>query len=205
MFRFEHGKMSSRRGEVIKMEGLLDEAVAKTRAIIEEKNPGLKDKDTVAEQVGIGAIVFNKLYNNRIKDTVFSFEHMLNFEGETGPYVQYSHARACSVLEKGGFPRDFDIAGVDFGLLAEDEAFEILRIIYDFPARVEEAAARYEPFHIARQLVALAQAFNTFYHRHIVLTDDGTLRIARLTLVAAVRRVLATGLSLLGISAPVSM
>jgi arginyl-tRNA synthetase len=205
MFRFESGKMSSRRGEVIKMEGLLDEAVAKTRAIIEEKNPDLANKNTVAEQVGIGAVVFNKLYNNRIKDTVFSFEHMLNFEGETGPYVQYTHARACSVLEKGGFANGSDINGVDFGLLTEDEAFDVLRIIYDFPARVEESAQRYEPFFISRQLVALAQAFNVFYQRHMILVEDEKIRQARLVLVAAVRRVLAVGLALLGIAAPVSM
>jgi arginyl-tRNA synthetase len=202
MFRFEQGKISSRRGEVIKMELLLDEAVEKTRAIIEEKNPHLKDKDTVAEQVGIGAIVFNKLYNNRIKDTVFSFEQMLNFEGETGPYVQYTHARACSILEKAGWDQWTEC---DFSLLQEDEAFETLRCIYDFPARVEEAAERYEPFFIARQLVALAQAFNSFYHRHMVLVEDEKLRAARLALTAAVRQVLATGLQLLGIAAPTSM
>jgi len=202
LFRFEHGKLSTRRGDVIKMEELLDEAVAKTKAIIEEKNPNLADKDTVAEQVGIGALIFNKLYTNRIKDTVFSWELMLNFDGETGPYVQYAHARACSVLEKGEYSKDFEF---DPALLTEDEAFDVLRIIYDFPAKIEDAAAKYEPFMIARQLVALAQAFNTYYHHHIVLVDDEKLRRTSMSLVAAVQLQLKIGLELLGMAAPVKM
>jgi len=204
LFRFEHGKLSTRHGNVIKMEELLDEAVAKTKAIIEEKNPNLADKDTVAEQVGIGALVFNKLYTNRIKDTVFSWDLMLNFEGETGPYVQYTHARACSVLEKGGYNSGAS-NHFDPTLIAEDEAFEVLRLIYDFPAKIEEAAAKYEPFIIARQLVALAQAFNFYYHKNIILVDDVNLRESRLALVAAVRQMLQIGLGLLGIAAPSAM
>jgi len=224
MFRFEHGKLSTRRGDVIKMEELMDEAIAKTRAIIEEKNPQLANKDTVAEQVGISAMIFNKLYTNRIKDTVFSWDLMLNFDGETGPYVQYAHARACSVLEKAGFRHceersneaiqkicDLWIASASprndgmGSLLTEDESFEVLRIIYDFPAKIEEAAEKYEPFMIARQLVALAQAFNSFYHHHVVLVDDQNLRQARLALVAAVQTQLEIGLKLLGMSAPRAM
>jgi len=210
LFRFEHGKLSTRRGEVIRMEELLNEAVAKTRAIIEEKNPDLANKDTVAEQVGISAMIFNKLYTNRIKDTVFSWDLMLNFDGETGPYVQYAHARACSVLEKAGLRHceersDKAIQNPDPALLTEDEAFEVIRIIYDFPAKIEEAAEKYEPFMIARQLVALAQAFNSFYHHHVVLVDDQALRNARLALVAAVQTQLEIGLGLLGMSAPRAM
>ena len=215
LFRFEHGKLSTRRGEVIRMEELLNEAVTKTKAIIEEKNPQLANKDTVAEQVGISAMIFNKLYTNRIKDTVFSWDLMLNFDGETGPYVQYAHARACSVLEKAGschcsdseysgllrFARNDGVSS----LLTEDEAFDVLRIIYDFPAKIEEAAEKYEPFLIARQLVALAQAFNSFYHHHVVLVDDQNLRQARLALVAAVQTQLEIGLKLLGMSAPRAM
>ena len=202
MFRFEHGKLSTRRGDVIKMEELIDEAVSKTREIIAEKNPNLADKDTVAEQVGIGALIFNKLYTNRIKDTVFSWELMLNFDGETGPYVQYAHARACSVLEKGGYTPGGKFAPE---LLTENEAFDVLRIIYDFPAKIEDAAEKYEPFMIARQLVALAQAFNSFYHHHIILVEDEALKQARLALVAAVQMQLQIGLKLLGVSAPRAM
>jgi len=202
MFRFEHGKLSTRRGNVIKMEELIDEAVAKTKAIIEEKNPGLANKDIVAEQVGIGALIFNKLYTNRIKDTVFNWDLMLNFDGETGPYVQYAHARACSVLKKGSYSKDFKIDPV---LLTEDEAFDVVRIIYDFPSKIEEAAEKYEPYMIARQLVALAQAFNAFYHHHVILVDDEAVRQSRLSLVAAVQLQLKIGLELLGMAAPEAM
>jgi len=210
MFRFEGGKMSTRKGDVIKMEDLMDEAVEKTRIVIEEKNPGLENKGKVAEQVGIGAMIFNKLYTNRIKDTVFNWEQMLNFDGETGPYVQYAHARACSVLEKGGYKPDQLVTvshqlEFDPALLVEDEAFEIARIIYDFPAKIEEAAEKYEPFMIARQLVALAQAFNSFYHHHIILVEDDNVKNARMALVAAVQLQLEIGLGLLGMAAPRAM
>jgi arginyl-tRNA synthetase len=216
MYLFEGGKMSTRRGEVVKIEDLLDEAAAKTLEIINEKNPDLPNKEYVAEQVGIGALKFNKLYNSRIKDTVFDWDRMLNFEGETGPYVQYTHARACSVLKKSlsaDSRMDFGALGLalisgptfDASLLAQDEPFEVLRIIHDFPAKIKDAAAKREPFIVARHLVALAQAYNAFYHKHQILDDDEPTRRARLALTAAVRQVLKTGLGLLGISAPVVM
>ena len=202
LYRFEQGKLSTRRGNVIKIEDLLDDAVAKTRAIIDEKNPNLANKDDVAEEVGIGALIFNRLYTNRIKDIVFNWDQMLSFDGETGPYVQYAHARACSVLKKGNYTPDFKL---DPALLVEDEAFEIARIIYDFPSKIEDAAEKFEPFMIARQLVALAQAFNAFYHHHVILVDDEALRQSRLSLVKAVQVQLEIGLGLLGMSAPCEM
>ncbi|MCL1883028.1 MAG: arginine--tRNA ligase [Defluviitaleaceae bacterium] len=216
MYLFESGKMSTRRGDVIKIEDLLNETVAKTLAIIDEKNPDLPNKEFVAEQVGIGALKFNKLYNSRIKDTVFDWDRMLSFDGETGPYVQYTHARACSVLKKSlstDSSMDFGALGLalisgptfDASLLADDEPFEVMRIIHDFPAKIKDAATKYEPFIIARQLIALAQAYNAFYHKHQILAEDEPVRRARLALTAAVRQVLKTGLGLLGISAPVVM
>jgi len=210
-FRLEEGAMSTRRGQVIKMVDLLNESVAKTLEIINEKSPNLENKDEVAEQVGIGAVIFNVMYNNRIKDVMFSWERMLNFEGETGPYVQYTHARACSLLEKAGidtsgddgkfyeFAYEFDAAH-----LVESDAFEVLRLLYIFPDRIEEAADKYEPFIISRYLVALAQAFNKFYNTQQILTGDSAQN-SRLALVSAICIVLKRGLGLLGISAPKKM
>ena len=216
MTLFEGGKLSTRKGDVIKAESLIDEAVAKTKAIIEEKNPSLSRKDFVAEQVGIGALVFNKLYVSLKKDTVFDWERITNFDGETGPYVQYAHARACNVLKK-SLPES---SKLDFGqmalgvvskpsfdgnLLAEDDAFTVLRLLEAFPKKVEEAANKYEPSIIARHIMALAQGFNGFYHNNTILVEDANTRNARLALTAATRQVLKTGLGLLGIQAPVVM
>ena len=216
MTLFEGGKLSTRKGEVVKAWPMMEEAVEKTKKIIEEKNPALARKDAVAEQVGIGALVFNRLYTSRGKDTVFNWERAINFDGETGPYVQYAHARACSVLKK-SLPEssrlDFgEMAlgivskpGFDGGLLADDDAFAVVKLLGSFPAKVAEAAEKYEPYIVARHAMALAQAYNLFYHGNTILSDDAATRNARLALTAAVRQVLKTGLGLLNMQAPVVM
>ncbi|MCL2276102.1 MAG: arginine--tRNA ligase [Defluviitaleaceae bacterium] len=201
-YTFEGGVLSTRRGKVVKIEDLLDEAVEKTRAIIEEKNPNLPNKEEVAEQVGIGALIFSRLYYGRGKDLAFNWQQILNFEGETGPYVQYTHARACSVLEKAG---GYTAGDFNPEFLQEGETFDVIRLLYDYPAALKEAAEKYEPFLISRHLVALAQAFNVFYHKNIVLVDDPEVRNARLALTHAVKTVIQGGLRLLGIAAPRAM
>jgi len=201
MYNFEEGKMSTRRGQVIKADEVIDEAVAKTLAIIQEKNPELPNKEAVAGAVGIGALIFNRLYNSRIKDVTFSWDRILNFEGETGPYVQYAHARCCSVLAKASEK----VTEYDAKYLADEEAFAVARLLYDYPKCITEAANKNEPYLVARQLMAIAQGYNAFYHKHIILADDQDVRSARLALTAAVGQVLKSGLGLLNIAAPESM
>jgi len=198
----ESGKLSTRKGNVVLMDELLNEAVNKTKEIIEEKNPNLADKDKIAEQVGIGAIIFNDLYNSRIKDVVFSWEKMLSFEGETGPYVQYTHARASSLLLKGG---EINFNEIDFTVLTDESSFEVIKLIYFYPDKIQEAALKYEPFIISRHLISLAQAFNKFYHDNQVLTSEPQLKNARLALAHAVKFILSSGLRMLGISSPDQM
>ena len=197
----ETGKLSTRKGNVVLMEELLNEAVSETLNIINEKNPLLENKDEVARQVGIGAVIFNDLYNGRIKDVVFSWSRMLSFEGETGPYVQYTHARACSILKKAGFSAE----NIDFSLVTDALSVEIAKLIDSFPDKLKEAAEKHEPSVVSRRLMDIAQAFNKFYHDNPILTSEDELKSARLLVTSAVRTVLALGLSVLGIKAPEKM
>lgn len=199
----EDGKLSTRKGKVVLMEDLLDEAVKKTMGIINDKNPDLPDKEEVAKEVGIGAVIFDDLYNGRIKDIVFSWDRMLNFDGETGPYVQYTHARACSVLKKAGYVKG--TAPIDYSVLTDDASVDVCKMLANYSAKIKEAASRYEPSVIARYLVDLSQAFNKFYHDNVILTDDENVRNARLAVVDAVRLVIKSGLEILGIKSPERM
>ncbi len=198
----EEGKLSSRRGNVVLMEDLLNEAITKTLTIIEEKNPNLKDKEKVAKDVGIGAVIFNDLYNGRIKDVTFSWDRMLNFEGETGPYVQYTFARASSVLRKAG---DVDFTNVRFELISDELTLELVKLFNNFNSKLIEASIKYEPFVLTRLLVEIAKAYNKFYHENIILVEDEQLKKARLLVTYATKIVLKTGLSILGIKAPEEM
>lgn len=200
----ESGKLSTRKGKVIYLEELLNESIEKTKKIIEDKNPDLDDKENVAKIVGIGAILFNDLYNNRIKDVVFSWDKVLNFEGETGPYVQYTYARASSVLRKANYS-DGDSKKVNYELLTDELAFNVVKTLQRFQGTVVDAAEKLEPSFISRYVVDLAQAFNRFYHNCPIITDDEDLKNARLSLVSEVRVVIRKALKLLGIKAPEQM
>lgn len=199
----DSGKLSTRHGNVVLMEELLNQAINETKKIIEEKNPNLPDKETVAKQVGIGAVVFNDLYNNRIKDVVFSWDRMLNFDGETGPYVQYTHARACSILKRA--EGEIEKNNIDFSKLSDEASVEVCKLLEQFPIKIIDAAEKLEPSVVTRHLVDIAQAFNKFYHDNQILNSEDEVRTARLALVYAVKIVLADGLKLLGISAPEQM
>lgn len=202
MVSLEDGTMSTRKGRVVFLEDVLKKAIEKTTGIIEERNPKLENKEEVAKQVGIGAIVFQELFNSRIKDYVFSWDKTLSFEGETGPYVQYAHARANSLLKKGEFSVEDK---VDYPLLKREEEIDIIRLLYDFPNIIINSSEKNEPSFITRHITEIAKNFNRFYHNCPILNEEEDLRKARLHLVYATKLVLNTGLLLLGIEAPNKM
>ncbi len=203
MIGLEEGAMSTRSGRIVFLEDVLKTAVEKTRQIIEEKNPNLENKEDVAAAIGIGAIVFQELSNNRIKDYTFSWEKALAFEGETGPYVQYTHARSCSVLRKA--PENWQAQDINYDLLVEKEEVEVLRLLRKFPEVIVDAGEKYEPSLITRYIIDLAQTFNRFYHDHSILLEDEALSFARLSLVNGVRQTLKNGLYLISLKAPERM
>ena len=199
--------MSTRKGRVVFLEDVLNTAVDKTAEIMREKNTEGVDIEEVSKEVGIGAVVFQELSNNRIKDYVFSWDKVLNFDGETGPYVQYTHARASSVLRKASEEDLKAIAsgGIDASYLTSDSAYTLVKLIYRIPEIVIEASEKYEPSLVTRHLVDIAQAFNKFYHDEHILVDDAGERRAKLALVSAAKNAIANCLDLLGISAPERM
>ncbi len=191
----ESGKLSTRNGHVVLMEDLLNEAVEKTRKIIDEKNADLENKNEIANIVGIGAVIFNDLYNSRIKDVTFSWEKILNFEGETGPYVQYTYVRTCSILKKAG---EFDNK-VDYEILTDEASMNIIRLINLFKEKIVEAAEKLEPYIISRHTMAISQAFNKFYHDNSILNEEQQIKNARLNLTLCVNLCLKFGLEMIGL------
>ncbi len=201
MVSLENGSMSTRGGNVVFLEDVLNTAVAKAKAVIDEKNPGLEGKQQIAEQVGVGAVLFGVLYNSRIKDMVFSFDKVLNFEGETGPYVQYTYARCNSLFEKcGEVGNEIDYKGLD-----NDSCKAVIAILDKFPEIIKESAKKYEPSVVTRYAVDLSQAFNKFYFENKINTEKEPIKNARLTLTKAVRQTLGNALGLLGIATPYKM
>ncbi len=197
------GKLSTRKGHVVLMEDILNAAVEKTSGIIEEKNPDLPNKDEISEQVGIGAVIFNDLYNSRIKNVVFDLERMLSFEGETGPYVQYTHARACSILRKVGVEKPEK--DIDCSLISDEASVNICKVLSDLPSKLVDAADKYEPYILTRHIVEICKAFNKFYNENNIMGSEGEIKKARLAVVYAVKSAIAQSLALLGIAAPEQM
>ncbi|MBC8544268.1 arginine--tRNA ligase [Bianquea renquensis] len=201
----ESGKLSTRGGNVVFLEDLLTEAIQKTRDIIREKNPDLDNIEEVARQVGVGAVVFHDLFNNRIKDVTFSWDKVLNFDGETGPYVQYTFARASSILRKAQWAKT-EMNKINPACLIDQYSQDLLKLIEIFPQRVREAADKLEPYIMTRYTVAVATAFNKFYHENSILgAENEELRAARLGLTAMVAHILQSGLDLIGVKAPEKM
>ncbi len=203
LIRFKDAKLSTREGNVIFLEEVLEKSKQLVRDIIREKNPDLEDADEVAHQVGVGAVVFNDLKSRRIKDVSFDWNELLNFDGRTGPYLQYTHARICSILRKHGE----DVrADVDFTRLGEKAERALVTRVASFSQRIRNAARDYEPSLISEYLLDLAEEFNSYYANHrILLDDDADLRAARVLLADVVRMVLRNGLKLLGLQAPERM
>lgn len=193
-------KLSTRKGKIVLLEEVLNEAIESAKEQITEKNPGLANKGEVAKQVGVGAVVFHDLKNDRLNNFDFTLEEVVRFEGETGPYVQYSHARAMSILEKA----QFDPANAQALALNDAESWEVIKLIQRYPETILQAADKYEPSVIAKHAIKLAQAFNKYYANVKILAEDAQ-KDARLALVYAVTVLLKEDLRLLGLHAPDKM
>jgi arginine--tRNA ligase len=200
MVSLEEGTMSTRKGNVVFLEDVIRKCIEKAYTIVDEKNPELENKREVAEKVGVGAVIFGALYNNKIKDIVFSYDKVLSFEGETSVYVQYTCARANSVLQKGGIPEHREV------IQPEASEFELVKALAAFPETVKDAAEKYEPSYIARLAVDIAQKFNKFYiDCKILAAEDEKKKNFRLSLTAACLQTLKNAFSLLGIGIPEKM
>ena len=197
------GKMSTREGKVIKLEDLLEEAIQRAKKVIEEKNPGLENKDEIAKKVGIGAVIFNDLANNRVKDEIFEWDQILNFQGETGPYIQYTYVRTRSVLEKVKKVPEF--ATVDLNELSDEYSQNIIKLMYNFENTLVQVTKKEEPSILSRYLIDLAKAYSSFYNENKIITDEQKTQDARVYLTYAVGQVLKTGANLLGIEMPEKM
>ena len=194
------GAFSTRKGNMVKLRDVLQAAIDKTGAIMAEKSPNLENREEVAREVGVGALVWNSLYNGRIKDVVFDWDTVLNFDGETGPYAQYTHARACSVLRKAQPEGE-----IDYGALTDAESRALIAALAAFPDAVAEAMEKNEPYLVSRAVMAICQTFNRFYYERRIMADEANVRNARLKLTDAARRVIAIGLDLVGLKAPERM
>ncbi len=201
MISYEGEALSTRKGNIVYLDDLLQAAQEKALAIIEEKSPGLSDKEKIARQVGVGSVIFFDLFNSRIKDIDFHWDRALNFDGETGPYVQYTYARCSSVLRKAGEQS----ARADYAALTDDEAIALIKLLALFPEAVRDAALRNEPSILTRAVTEIAKAYNKFYYEHRILTQDAGESAARLALTRAVRDVIGRGLFLIGLETPEQM
>ena len=203
MVLLPEGKMSTREGNIIKLEELLNEAISRAKEIIEQKNPDLENKEEVAKKVGIGAVIFNDMSASRIKDEVFDWNTILNFQGETGPYVQYTYVRTKSVLEKAGYlPKIEDIKTNN---LSDEYSLAILKLIYNFEDVLIQVTDKNEPSILARYLIDLAKAYSSFYNENKIIVEDKEVQNARVYLTYAVSQVLKQGANLLGIQMPEKM
>ena len=203
MYRLKEGKMSTRKGNFIKVQDVLDEAINKAKAKVSDKNPDLEDIDDVAKKVGIGAVVFGDLYNSRIKDEVFDIDEMLEFQGETCPYIQYMYVRIKSILRK--LNEEVLINDVKYDKLHDDLSYDLVKQIYNFNDVLKEVVDKNEPYILSRYLIKLAQTYSDYYNTYKILSDDIDERNSRVYLISIVANILKTGCKLLGIEMPEKM
>ena len=203
MVQLPTGKMSTREGNIIKLEELLNEAIERAEKIIEEKNPDLEDKKETAKKVGVGAVIFNDLSNSRVKDEIFEWDKILNFQGETGPYIRYTYVRTKSVLEKAGkLP---DVKEIKLDVLNDIYSQTIIKLIYNFQDILVQVTRKEEPSILSRYLIDLAKAFSSFYNENKIIVEDKDIQNARVYLTYAVNQVLKNGVELLGMQMPNKM
>ena len=203
MTRLATGRMSTREGNVVKVNELLEESVKRVLDIINEKTPEMEDKEDNARKIGIGAVIFNNLCTNLIKDQIFDWNIVLNFNGETGPYIQYIYVRTKSVLEKASYMPNLE--DVDFSLLEDEKSFYIIKKIYEFNNILKQVIEKNETSILARYLIELAQGYSNFYNDNKIIVEDKKFQDARLYLTYAVGNVLKIGMKLLGIEMPTKM
>lgn len=205
MVSVQSGKMSTRDGNIIKLEDLLKESIERVKNIIEEKNPSLsqEEKEDIAKKVGIGAVIYNDLSASRIKDEIFDWNTALNFQGETGPYIQYIYVRTKSILDK--VKNVPNLNDIDFEVLNNESAYNIVKLIYNFSDILEQVADKYEPSILARYLIELSQSFSNFYNENKIIVEDENVLEARIALTYIVSNILKTGANLLGIKMPNKM
>lgn len=203
MVLLKTGKMSTREGNVIKLEELLNEAISRAKAIIEEKNPNLENKEEIAKKIGIGAVIFNDLSNSRIKDEIFDWHTILNFQGETGPYIQYMYVRTKSILENiEKLPTSKEI---NVEKLQDNDAIKIIKLVYKFENILENVISKNEPSILSRYLINIAQAYSSYYNLNKILVEDIEKKNARIYLTYMVGNILKIGANLLGIEMPEKM
>lgn len=203
MVQLPTGKMSTREGNIIKLEELLNEAIERAEKIIEEKNPELEDKKETAKKVGVGAVIFNDLSNSRVKDEIFEWDKILNFQGETGPYIQYTYVRTKSVLEKARkLP---ELKDIKLDVLNDIYSQTIIKLIYNFQDILVQVTRKEEPSILSRYLIDLAKAFSSFYNENKIIVEDKDIQNARVYLTYAVNQVLKNGVELLGMQMPNKM
>ncbi len=203
MYRLKEGKMSTRQGNFIKLEDILNESILKAKEIIREKNPDLENIDDTAKKVGIGAVIFSDLYNSRIKDEVFDIDTMLSFQGETSPYIQYMYVRINSIIKKSS--QNVLLKDINYSKLSDEQTYSIVKLLYNFTDIVIDSSTKNEPYILSRYLIDLAKNYSIFYNQNKVLSDDIDERNARLYLINIVGNVLKSGCELLGIQMPDKM